>query len=64
MLGAALDMQVLRGPPASHELLVEWAVRAGPYCSSCANGYFRKGKICALCDDSTRNVMYVKGAAQ
>ena len=28
MPGAALGMQVLRAPPASHELLVEWAVHA------------------------------------
>ena len=38
-------------------------LHAGPYCSVCAGGYFRKGKICAACDDSTKNVMYVKSCA-
>ena len=38
-------------------------LHAGPYCSVCASGYFRKGKICAVCDDSTKNVMYVKSCA-
>lgn len=32
-------------------------LHAGPYCSVCASGYFRKGKICAVCDDSTKNIM-------
>jgi hypothetical protein len=33
-------------------------LRAGPYCSLCASGYFRKGKTCAPCDAGTKNVMY------
>ena len=36
---------------------------AGPFCSICASGYFRKGKTCAPCDDGTKNVMYANVAA-
>ena len=36
---------------------------AGPSCSLCASGYFRKGKTCAPCDDGTKNVMYANLAA-
>jgi hypothetical protein len=32
--------------------------RAGPYCGSCATGYYKKGKVCAECDGNTRNIMY------
>jgi hypothetical protein len=35
---------------------------AGPYCGSCAIGYFKKGKICAECDGNMRNIMYVRTA--
>ena len=38
-------------------------LHAGPYCGACAGGYFRKGKICAPCDDGTKNVMYANLAA-
>ena len=38
-------------------------LHAGPYCSLCASGYFRKGKTCAPCDDGTKNVMYANLAA-
>jgi hypothetical protein len=38
-------------------------LHAGPYCGACARGYFRKGKICAPCDDGTKNVMYANLAA-
>jgi hypothetical protein len=38
-------------------------VRAGPYCSACAEGYFEKGKLCAPCDKNARNIMYEQPCA-
>jgi hypothetical protein len=57
----ALDTQVLRAP-----LFLSWMhhegwpcmSHAGPYCASCADGYFKRGKICAKCDGDTRSIMY------
>ena len=44
--------------------MVALHARTGPYCGSCATGYFKKGKICAECDSNAKTLMYVEAAAQ
>ena len=65
--GVAVHSQVPRAPLSSTHLRSRChgrcTLHAGPYCSVCASGYFRKGKICAPCDDGTKNVMYANVAA-
>ena len=60
LTGAAGNTQVqqaLLSRIALHRSCGHWVPRTGHSCSACAGGHFRKGKICAPCDDNTKNVM-------